>query len=92
MLKLRPSYFGHWEGHVVNASKSLLPTDEQMITLEGEFVLPDTAYNGTIPVRLEKYKDLQDLKMFCGKEAREFFGRLLKMEPGEKRKKKKNRQ
>ncbi|KAG8279290.1 hypothetical protein J6590_004098 [Homalodisca vitripennis] len=47
MLKFRPSYFGHWEGHFVNAPKSLLPTDGRMITLEGEFVLPDAAYSVT---------------------------------------------
>ncbi|XP_046665800.1 uncharacterized protein LOC124357790 [Homalodisca vitripennis] len=83
-LKHRATFHGHWEAHVINQPGSL-PQDQPLP--EGEFFLPDYAYEGALPITHEKYTDLQVLKMFCGVEARHFYTLLPKLEKGEKRNK-----
>lgn len=45
-------------------------------------------FTNAIPILYAKYNDLQHLKMFCGKEARDFYSNLPKTEPGQKKPKK----
>lgn len=44
LLKFRPSYFGHWEGHVVNAPMSTPSAADGLQLCEGEFFLSKAAY------------------------------------------------
>lgn len=46
LLKFRPSYFGHWEGHVVNAPMSTSSAANGLQPCQGEFFLPEAAYLG----------------------------------------------
>nr|CAD7459469.1 unnamed protein product [Timema tahoe]CAD7461930.1 unnamed protein product [Timema tahoe] len=87
MLQYRSTYHGHWDGHVINEPGSLPPSDGPKLP-QGEFTLPEVAYQDALPIPYEKFKDLQQLKKFCGEEARTFYSQLPKMAPGEKSKKK----
>nr|CAD7457839.1 unnamed protein product [Timema tahoe] len=84
---VRSTYHGHWDGHVINEPGSLPPSDGPKLP-QGEFTLPEVAYQDALPIPYEKFKDLQQLKKFCGEEARTFYSQLPKMAPGEKSKKK----
>lgn len=46
-------------------------------------------FTDAIPISLEKYNDLQVLKVFCGQEARDFYSDLPKTEQVEKTQRKK---
>ena len=39
-------------------------------------IIPENAYQGKIPLKKERYKDLQVLKVFCREDAQEFFDQL----------------
>lgn len=45
LLKYRNSYFGHWDGYVVNRPGSV-PQEKDDTLLQGEFVLPGVLYEG----------------------------------------------
>nr|CAD7462378.1 unnamed protein product [Timema tahoe] len=71
-----------------------LAAQQKMFWHDGH--VPDIAYRqirslnsvDALPIPYEKFKDLQQLKKFCGEEARTFYSQLPKMAPGEKSKKK----
>nr|CAD7201823.1 unnamed protein product [Timema douglasi] len=87
MLQYRSTYHGHWDGHVINEPGSLPPSDDPKLR-QGEFILPEVAYQDALPISYEKFKDLQQLKKFCREEARKFYSQLPKMVQGEKSKNK----
>ncbi|CAH1977259.1 unnamed protein product [Acanthoscelides obtectus] len=75
LIYYRESYNGAWESAIVEGKKTKL---KGPVLLQNEFVLPPYSYSGLIPITAKKFKHLQDLKRFCGDEAKQFFDNLPK--------------
>ncbi|XP_069687341.1 uncharacterized protein [Periplaneta americana] len=42
----------------------------------GEFMYPSSCYEELLPISKEKYRDLQELKVFCNSEAQEYYSNI----------------
>nr|CAD7459555.1 unnamed protein product [Timema tahoe] len=53
--------------------------EEAIVSSEQDSNIQKTTKKHTLPIPYEKFKDLQQLKKFCGKEARTFYSQLPNM-------------
>lgn len=70
----RELYNAAWISTVVRrkrSDRSLVPELEH-----NEFLYPPRVYNGLLPLSEEKFKDLQELKVFCSREAQTYYTNL----------------
>ncbi|PSN52493.1 hypothetical protein C0J52_11211 [Blattella germanica] len=70
LLRFRITYNGAWESVSITPRRNM---EAASGLPEGQFQLPDYAYEGPLHISAEKYKDLQDLMKYCGGMEKEYF-------------------
>ena len=72
----RTTYNGHWLSKQITVKPKKQSSFSQSGLKEGEFELPNPAYDGLLPISQAKYDNLQVLKRFCPSAVQQIYENL----------------
>lgn len=77
LLFHRDHYNSAWTSSVVMGPKKKLKSrNDSHTVVDSEVVLPEQAYNESLPVSKAKFMDIQALSKFCAPKAKEYFSQI----------------